>query len=661
MLVITAQDDDRVVVAALDARRRRLRGQAVRGRAGGGTDPRGPAARRRRRARPSRTSSPTSSSTHALARRRMHGEPLELSRKEFELLLALISRAGEVVTRRELLDRGLAAAVRRRRPHRRRPPLVAAAQARRDGCPAALPAHRPRRRGPSRRPADRNADDATPISWLVAATTSAVVLAFLVPLAPAGAQLGGGPRPRVRQRRGAVGGDPGLRLPTPDAVAELVASADRRSPAQTSVLLPDGTVLGAADERMATDPGSGRARPAARSPSRTTADTSSFIPVVDADGTSVVRTTVGADLERAGVCRAWAGLAPARVRPARRSPWWSPTGWVAGSASRSPTSPRWRSACTTETSTRAPVPQGPEETVELGRDPQPPRRPDRRAARGRARGGRRPLAPAAHAGHGACGSMPTRVRGRRARRSAAAAHRAPPAHRRRHRPGRPPTRCAPGSRLVRRQLGDRASGRRSGPRWPRTRPARCEVAAARPSGAGRPRRRRPDRHARRARRQRVRAHPRRTAFAVRLARGHGRRGRSRSPTAGRGLGAGRPIGDRRPGTTGLGLQIVRRTAAGAGGHLELRQDDGLRRPRDAPGRTTSASCRRLRPSPVSRRRRRRRRRRRGRRRRRRHRRRRRRSSSSVVVAVVVIRPGGRPGHRTGPHPGRRTVGPSAGS
>ena len=102
VLVITAQDDDRVVVAALDGGAddyvvkpfgveqvaARIRAVLRRGGAKSATqpyvvadlvvDPR------------ARTAT-------------MHGEPLELSRKEFELLLALISRAGEVVTRRELL------------------------------------------------------------------------------------------------------------------------------------------------------------------------------------------------------------------------------------------------------------------------------------------------------------------------------------------------------------------------------------------------------------------------------------------------------------------------------------------------------------------------------------------------------------------------------
>ena len=102
VLVITAQDDDRVIVAALD---------------GGADDyvvkPFGVeqvAARIRAVLR--RASRKGDAAPYVVAdlvvdpRTRtatLQGEPLELSRKEFELLLTLISRAGEVVTRRELL------------------------------------------------------------------------------------------------------------------------------------------------------------------------------------------------------------------------------------------------------------------------------------------------------------------------------------------------------------------------------------------------------------------------------------------------------------------------------------------------------------------------------------------------------------------------------
>jgi DNA-binding response OmpR family regulator len=103
VIVVTAQDDDRLIVGALDRGaddyvvkpfgldQVAARVRAILRRGGANStvepyvvgelvvDPR------------SRTAS-------------LSGEPLELARKEFELLLALASRHGEVVTRRELLD-----------------------------------------------------------------------------------------------------------------------------------------------------------------------------------------------------------------------------------------------------------------------------------------------------------------------------------------------------------------------------------------------------------------------------------------------------------------------------------------------------------------------------------------------------------------------------
>ncbi len=102
VVVVTAQDDDRTVVAALDA---------------GADDyvvkPFGldqVAARVRailRRGGSNRTVEPYVVGDLVVDPRTrtatLEGRPLELARKEFELLLALVSREGEVVTRRELL------------------------------------------------------------------------------------------------------------------------------------------------------------------------------------------------------------------------------------------------------------------------------------------------------------------------------------------------------------------------------------------------------------------------------------------------------------------------------------------------------------------------------------------------------------------------------
>ena len=104
IIVITARDDDPTMVKALDSGaddyvvkpfgtdQVAARIRAVLRRAGGdpGTADRADPGRRagHRRAHP---------------HRHPRGRPLELARKEFDLLLALASRPGEVVTKRELL------------------------------------------------------------------------------------------------------------------------------------------------------------------------------------------------------------------------------------------------------------------------------------------------------------------------------------------------------------------------------------------------------------------------------------------------------------------------------------------------------------------------------------------------------------------------------
>ena len=76
----------------------------------------------------------------------LDGAPLDLSRREFDLLHYLALRAGQVVTRRDLLTDVWRHALRRRGQDRRRSRVLAAPQARRDRAAAPLPAHRPRGR-----------------------------------------------------------------------------------------------------------------------------------------------------------------------------------------------------------------------------------------------------------------------------------------------------------------------------------------------------------------------------------------------------------------------------------------------------------------------------------------------------------------------------------
>ena len=84
------------------------------------------------------------------------GDELELSRKEFDLLLALAARAGAVVTREDLMARGLGRELVRLDEDARRPHRLAAPQARRRRRRAALDRDGARRRASAspRRTAD---------------------------------------------------------------------------------------------------------------------------------------------------------------------------------------------------------------------------------------------------------------------------------------------------------------------------------------------------------------------------------------------------------------------------------------------------------------------------------------------------------------------------
>ena len=146
------------------------------------------------------------------------------------------------------------------------------------------------------------------ISWLVAATTSAVVLAFVVPLALM-------VRIVAEDRALAAGNDEARSvatlvsgLPGDPALAELVGQAGLRSPATTSVLLPGGAVVGDSVDDLTTDPGVRRASRGEAFTRDAGDDVVIYVPVISTEGTAVVRTTVDDELLRAGVYRAWVGL-----------------------------------------------------------------------------------------------------------------------------------------------------------------------------------------------------------------------------------------------------------------------------------------------------------------------------------------------------------------
>jgi len=205
------------------------------------------------------------------------------------------------------------------------------------------------------------------ISLLVAATTSAVILAFLIPLGLLVRTLAedravAGASQEAQQVATLAAGVSDIRQLT-----DLVNLVDQKSPRATSVLLPDGTLIGTAppgSPQSAADVVSrARAGYAFTLFSHETAQI--VVPVVTSRGTLVVRTAIsGGDL-RQGVTTAWltfAGLGVvlmvvavvAADRLGRRVS--APVSELAAIAHR------LRAG---ELDARA-VPRGPAETVELG-------------------------------------------------------------------------------------------------------------------------------------------------------------------------------------------------------------------------------------------------------------------------------------------------------
>src|SRR4051812_43845116 len=145
------------------------------------------------------------------------------------------------------------------------------------------------------------------IAWLVAATTSAVVLAFVIPLCLMVRTL-------AADRATAAGNDEARSvailvsgLHNDPSLAQLVAQTDRRSPARTAVLAPDGSVIGSAD----IDKDQADVAKAANGQAFTQTDADGkeiFVPVVTDKGTWVVQTTISPALLRAGVYRAWLSI-----------------------------------------------------------------------------------------------------------------------------------------------------------------------------------------------------------------------------------------------------------------------------------------------------------------------------------------------------------------
>ncbi len=143
------------------------------------------------------------------------------------------------------------------------------------------------------------------ISWLVGATTSAIILAFVIPLCLLVRSMA--------EDRALAGADQEARnvalivssLGDSDRLPELIDAVDARFPAHTTVLLADGRVLGEPDARASADPLVARARAGSAFTEVDGAGGHVLVPVIGSDGTDVVRTTVTPETLREGVARSW--------------------------------------------------------------------------------------------------------------------------------------------------------------------------------------------------------------------------------------------------------------------------------------------------------------------------------------------------------------------
>lgn len=149
------------------------------------------------------------------------------------------------------------------------------------------------------------------IGWLVAGTTSAVILAFLIPLALLVRTLAEDRALATANQEAQTVAAVVATVADPRQLAELVRLSDQRSQLSTAVVLPSGSVVGSAAAQAATR-GAGDDVATARSgqafTTRTAWGAQVLVPVITTDGTAVVRTAVPLRLLRHGLTASWTSL-----------------------------------------------------------------------------------------------------------------------------------------------------------------------------------------------------------------------------------------------------------------------------------------------------------------------------------------------------------------
>jgi signal transduction histidine kinase len=145
------------------------------------------------------------------------------------------------------------------------------------------------------------------ISWLVVATTSTVVVSFVIPLCLLVRTLAEDRAMAVADQEARNVAIVVARLQDDPQLAGVVADIEQRGTPRTDVLLAGGRQLGGGPE-MAGSSDVQRALDGDAFSSTSGQGGRVLLPVVVADGTAVVRTTVTEDDLRHGVLGAWAGI-----------------------------------------------------------------------------------------------------------------------------------------------------------------------------------------------------------------------------------------------------------------------------------------------------------------------------------------------------------------
>lgn len=146
------------------------------------------------------------------------------------------------------------------------------------------------------------------ITWLMVASTTGIVLAFVIPLCLLVRTLA--------EQRAMAAADQEARsaailvsgLHDDPRLGDLVSEVDTRSPARTSVVTPTGTVLGDRTGQLVGDPEFQRAQTGEAFSVLDDRGGRVYIPVIVEDGLYVVRTAVDEPQLHRGVVQAWAAV-----------------------------------------------------------------------------------------------------------------------------------------------------------------------------------------------------------------------------------------------------------------------------------------------------------------------------------------------------------------